>query len=155
MVHVFDRTGTPLHLCKPGEDDDLSFAPDGSLAVLTSTRDDYPTPFPVPPSHRPAHAISLFDSKGAPVRTLDFTAGKSFHHIAYGADRLVATRPQHPPHPFVYILTATGDPVGVITIDAFVGRDDVNPRPFLVNGGTEILIIDLTTARVFRYEMPK
>ncbi|MDA0767211.1 MAG: hypothetical protein O3A92_10360 [Verrucomicrobia bacterium] len=61
----------------------------------------------------------------------------------------------HPPHPFAYVLKATGDPVGLITIDAFVGRDDPDSRPFLVNDGKEILIVDLETALVLRYDLPR
>ena len=135
--------------------DDVTCETHGSSAILTATMEDYPTPLPAPPSHRPAKAITVFDAMGEPIHTIDFTDGKSFHHLAYDGTHLVATRSYHPPHPFAYVLKATGDPVGLITIDAFVGRDDPDSRPFLVNDGKEILIVDLETALVLRYDLPR
>jgi hypothetical protein len=73
---------------------DIAFAPDGSLAIRTSTasEEDYPTAFPVPPGFRPSEAISIYNRNGEPIRTIDFTDGASFNRIAFDGTRVVGAR---------------------------------------------------------------
>ena len=104
-----------------------------SIAVRDYSGAGEDSVFSVIPSHRPASTVSIYDKKGSPVRTLDFTSGPAFSRIAYDGTHLVATWNDHPLQPFLSVLKADGDPVGLLEIEALRGDQEANPRPFIVN----------------------
>ena len=135
--------------------DDIAFAPDGSLAIRNRTIAEDTDAFPVPQSHRPSDAISLYDNKGNPIRTLDFSDGENFQSIAYDGKTIVAAKHYSPSVPYVYIHKASGKPVGLLKMDELAELENPQTIPFIVNKSSEILVVDLQSARAFRYAMPE
>ena len=138
---------------------DFSFASDGSIAVRNSPQGNsfagFGTAFPRLPSHLPEETITLYKPNGKPIRTIDFTDGTDFDRIAYDGSYIVATNSYAKKDAFVYILKASGEAVGFFRIDDLSGKENVSVKPFIVEKGNAILVIDTESARVFRYAMPK
>lgn len=134
-------------------------APDGSFAIRSEIAGNefggFVTPFPLPPSHRPHQAIDLYKPDGTPVRTIDFTEGESFDRLAFDGQTIVATKQWYPKHQEVFVLKADGKKFGIFQADQVLDNEDTDLVPFLIKEGSEILVIDLKSARGFRYATPE
>ena len=137
---------------------DVACAPDGTIAVRDTSVGDtfggFESTFPRVPSHLPADTITIYESDGDPIRTIDFSRFAGLSEIAFDGKHIAATFIYVPPTPLVYVFTSEGTPVGAIRIAELEKKEHINLRPFIVSGGKAILAIDLTSGMAFRYEMP-
>lgn len=144
---------------------DIATSEDGTITVRESSfsyaSDEasagFSTPFPRPPSHLPPETINLYDKNGNPIRTIDFTKYDSLKEIAMGGGHIIATGNFEPkPIPRVYVFTDDGTPVGCFDADIPANNERYTElRLFVTSGGKEIVVADLASAKILRYEMPK
>lgn len=138
---------------------DVAFAPDGTIAVMDSSRGDssggFTTFFSRMPSNLPTETINLYQADGTPIRTIAPTAGDALSRIDFNGTIFVGTSHNERPSPYVYVFKATGEVIGKIEIDGWVGKERLDPWAFIVGNGTEILVIDGVSGMAFRYTMPQ
>lgn len=138
--------------------ENIACAADGSIAVRdTSSGNSYggfTTPYTLQKSHLPAETITIYEPDGKPIRTIDFSLYPGLTNIAFDDRHILATYPNFPPTPLVYVFTATGKPVGAIQIKELENNKSLDLRAFISGDGKEILAIDLSSGMVFRYTMP-
>jgi len=138
---------------------DVACAEDGKIAVRDSSfrydeKNRFVTPFPRLPNHLPGETVTIYTAAGKPVRTLDFTKFEALERIAFAGGHIVATGNFKPAVPRVYVFTDKGETVGAFDAEIPVGEHGLDLRVFVVGDGKEILVIDLLSAKVLRYEMP-
>lgn len=137
----------------------LALSQDGHFAIRSEIAGNsfggFVTSFPLPPSHKPHQVIDIYEADGTPVRTIDFTEGESFEHIAFDGQTILATRQWYPKHRDVFVLKADGSKIGVFQADESLAKSDTDLVPFLLKEGKEMLLIDLKSARGFRYATPE